>query len=79
MLTYAAVIALKVSYAPQEVRPLEVMNVQQASISELTLQDAWRAEFSRHSKGLLMKVWQSHLAAPDMPDPVPSLHTALEC
>ena len=79
MLTYAAVIALKVSYALQEVRPLEVMNVQQASISELTLQDAWSAEFSRHSKGLLMKVWQSHLAATDMADPVPSLHTALEC
>ena len=43
----------------QEVRPLEVMNVQHASISEMSLQDPWRAEFSRHSKGLLIKVCTS--------------------
>ena len=47
---------LTVLYGVQEVRPLEVVNVLQASVSELSLQDAWRAEFSRHSKGLLIKV-----------------------
>ena len=47
---------LTIPYGVQEVRPLEVMNVQQASVSELSLQDAWRAESSWHSKGLLIKV-----------------------
>ena len=30
--------------------------MQNASISEMSLQDPWRAEFTRHSKGLLVKV-----------------------